>query len=1113
MENVDQDAEDGKTLPTPAELMRSWHPDLFSDTQRASVPAVPQPVLDHHLETLTNRKQENEFEYFARLLAERELCPNLRPQTGPTGGGDSKVDTETYLVAPEIAQRWYQGEPKAAGERWAFAFSAKKKWRDKVRSDVEKIVGTGRGYTSIYFVTNQYAPEKARAALEDELAAKAGVPVTILDRTWLLEKVYANGHLELAVRALGMTGYAHLLVETLGPQDTARQAELTRLDAAVADHTRYDGARYGLVEDSLQSALLARGLERPRSEVEGRFAMASRIADEVGHDPQRLRIAYNRAWTAYWWFNDPRDLSIHYDATAALALESENAADLELLLNLWQVVSTAVRTGRLSPEVGRVVERGKEIREALDRVIAQKDRPNNAAQARTLLLVMRASHAIQVGRAEKLEAIWNELRGVIEAVEGLGDYPVERIHELIARLGEHVPESLAFDALYDTLVSLLEKHRSEAEGGTAYMRRGLQKLEKGKHFDAIRMLGRAETRLVKAEYVDELVMTLLAIGQAYRDAGLVWAARAKALVAADRLLSAFATTGHLDPSAVVPLRFLVWCELKLGRVVQALAMVSLFRGVISHTDQSEALSEQHRETLWHQELVLGMLLMRCDLDQLRSLELLPDVLNGEELEMARGALLWALGGADAFRADGFAIEGQSDAEVEDFFKNWMDQPAAKDLPPRPIIADSAPVEFRSRILGVEIVAQVASHVDSILLVEAILAALECFLSTSLAADLFPYRERLFFTVAPSDDPGAAPTLTIDTLERTITITHGEGNFAGAPEYTHFIDWLQEILIKLTLQMVLIPDPRAWIESIAGDEAGFGRALGLGATAVATRNLFGPQPRLLLTDWIHPAATRYPVTRTSPFTREEEAVAEDRSPAAPIQFGSGEPPEPFDAEAAGHLGLSVISTIETPLWERAGWRGPGFTWAPGMPPSIHLIYTDLEAGQAIFRGWRERYGPVDERESLRISIIRGIDRTSPAAYAMMIGSDIGSEFRSGAVLGSVFALSSRIQRLYPADTANLDRFLAAYKDHGGYLLAPAALQLGPAGAEIDPDLVIAKQRLVVRDAWEVGEHDPDMSALDPDAEPVIPAGVVDPPVLAALTRLRAMAQPEAEPAER
>jgi hypothetical protein len=133
----------GRRVPLPSEFMKGHRPYLFSDTQVEDQPTIAREVFDHHLDTLTSRKQEIEFEYFARRLAERTICPNLRPQTGPTGGGDSKVDSETYPVSEEVSQRWYLGEPAAGRERWAFAFSAKKRWKQKVRDDVAKSSAPG----------------------------------------------------------------------------------------------------------------------------------------------------------------------------------------------------------------------------------------------------------------------------------------------------------------------------------------------------------------------------------------------------------------------------------------------------------------------------------------------------------------------------------------------------------------------------------------------------------------------------------------------------------------------------------------------------------------------------------------------------------------------------------------------------------------------------------------------------------------------------------------------------------------------------------------------------------------------------------------------------------
>jgi len=114
----------------PSEFMRARRPELFSDSKVTNEPRLTREVFEYHLDTLTSRKEETIFEHFARRLAEKEICPNLLPQTGPTGGGDSKVDTETYPVAASISFLWYEGLDQGAGsDRWGFAFSAKEKWK------------------------------------------------------------------------------------------------------------------------------------------------------------------------------------------------------------------------------------------------------------------------------------------------------------------------------------------------------------------------------------------------------------------------------------------------------------------------------------------------------------------------------------------------------------------------------------------------------------------------------------------------------------------------------------------------------------------------------------------------------------------------------------------------------------------------------------------------------------------------------------------------------------------------------------------------------------------------------------------------------------------------
>lgn len=48
---------------------------------------------------MTSRSQEVAFATFARYLAEQEICPNLLPQTGPSGGGDRAISSDTGYVS------------------------------------------------------------------------------------------------------------------------------------------------------------------------------------------------------------------------------------------------------------------------------------------------------------------------------------------------------------------------------------------------------------------------------------------------------------------------------------------------------------------------------------------------------------------------------------------------------------------------------------------------------------------------------------------------------------------------------------------------------------------------------------------------------------------------------------------------------------------------------------------------------------------------------------------------------------------------------------------------------------------------------------------------------
>jgi hypothetical protein len=735
----------------PSEFMRSRRPELYSDSRETVRPHLTPEVFEYHLDTLTNRKQETQFEYFGRRLAEKEICPNLIPQTGPTGGGDSKVDTETYPVADVIALRWYEGIGREASqERWAFAISAKKKWSSKLRSDIAKIAETNRGYKLIGFITNQFVADKKRAALEDELSKKHGAQVRIFDRSWIMKAVFEHKRVPLAVETLGLSEYNAVSDKVAGPKDAKREAQLAELDAEISDPERYRGVPYQLAEDCLQAALLARGLERPEAEIDSRFDRAERIAKESGNNQQELRIVYNRAWTKFFWHDDLGALNRLYDSVEGLAAATLQFSDMELVCNLWQLLRSSVTRGMLAPADAKLAERTLHLREELKRLGALQGRQTTALQSRSALLMMDLTEAIEQGDAGRIDVTLSGLKTVLQEAESHVNFPIEPLTTVIQELGDVLVDSAVYDDLFEVVVSLLNRRSSEGTAGITLLGRGIQKLNGGRRYEAIRLFGRAQQKLALHEYREEHVTALAGCAQAYEAAGLIWAARANVLLAANQALAPLWEEGRVLPQALVCVKKLVWLELQLGRITYALDYLrtaSAVAGALNLGEERRAKFLEEREA---QDRILGMLFLKSELKQLTSLGHVPQLLMELELPHAWLALLYVLRYEDFLREDGWIPPEETEDTVREFFKTWRDRPADDDLPDRPELLAPGEISLNSVVLGCKITVRTAANLVSLQIGETIAGALEAFLSTSLSGGVAPYRSRFLIRVEPFD---------------------------------------------------------------------------------------------------------------------------------------------------------------------------------------------------------------------------------------------------------------------------------------------------------------------------------------------------------------------------
>lgn len=1103
-ESVSADRAATNDFPSPREMMRIRHPDLFSDSVVDERPILARAVFEYHLETLTARKEEYQFEHFCRLIAEKEICPNLRVQTGPTGGGDSKVDSDTYPVAKEISDRWWLGEPSGGAERWAFAFSAKKAWKPKLEADIKNVLSTQRDYKRIYFFTNQFVRDKSRANTEDELTKKTGVPIHIIDRSWLVDRVYSHGYLQLAISALQIADASTERKHQLGPKDTERQADLDELDVQISDPSRYVGAQYQLIEDCVRAAKLARSLDKPRHEIESRFAMADRLAQELAIPHQQLRVAYHRAWTAHWWFEDYAEFMRFYEEVERLALQSQEAQDLERLVNLNNLLLGIDGQGILPKDKTRIGDRRGVLVKHLELLESDAARPNNALFARMLKTFIRLTDPILARNLSAVTGIWDDLNAIAQESKQLGQFPFEALSSMVHALSEMF-DSPEFDNLYEVIVDIERQRISDGQAGESFKARGLQKLKNGKPYEAIRWIGRAEALFVKEEYQRELILTLAAGSYAYQEAGLLWAARNKLLISIERAFNMLRTEGELPLIAYRLLRRLTWIELELGRVPQILQSYVWTRycANLVKFDDDEANDGDYEETTLMQG-VLGMHFLNVPYKRLSALEQLPDALQRLELDIPRTAVLYSLGHEKRVNEEAFPNDLKSQAELRDFFEKWQDQPARQDITAEPMLNEGSRTTLRSIILGAEFVIDCPNDPSSVGVAESLLGSLEAFLSTSDENDLLPHTERTVIRLRKVKEQTSGPTF--DWVEgiagvQAEILTGESVTFNDAESMMQFSDFLAHTSAKIAAHCFFIRSPEEWMSRVAGEEQGLTRATMLGNVLVIGRNLFGSDAKVRLTDWID-ADDKYYDRLRDQYWRPSPQTATNISPQEPTRRGEGPPPkELLDTSQRKHTERRVLSPINVPIWDQAGWGGAVYGWSGSTPPLMGLMFRNMEAASQIFSEWSTRFGRADKDDDLRIAIITGISKANPSHYAVIVGPNIDQIERTLAT-SKTFVMVSRINRMTPENNKNLNAFLKEFDKYGAYYLMP--VKLPDKHGEVpnfETKQYLLKGHIHVRQAWTIGEHDSDLVALDIDEPPVIPDGITDAPVLKAMARKR------------
>jgi tetratricopeptide (TPR) repeat protein len=1062
--------------------MKARRPEKFSDSILVTEAKLNRNLLEYHLNSITSRNGERLFETFAVKLAQVEISPNLRMQTGPVGGGDSKADSETYPVSDLTQLSFYEGIPNVNNDRWAFAISAKKTWTTKVVSDVEGIHSTGRDYKRIFFITNQFAKDKKRAELEDTLSKKFNIELTILDLSWILDRVFTNNRVKLAVEELQLGDGLDEVIR-MGQLDIARSRELDEINNLIESALSKKEINLRILRKSLKAAILTRELERPRTIIEGTFERSIRITTQFGTREQLFHVKYQLAWTAYFWFEDFELFLKLYEEVEELALDSHNIFVAERLNNLWQVLS--VMSADLYPVASGVIEiKSQNLKIFLTKFVTNESSPSAGLQARVLLIINELFNAAE--GSEKVTEIFEEIRGLFKEADMLIGFPYESILESVQELGNLFPDNRSYEKLLNELIDIDIKRKGDVPAAVSYMAYGIKQYKIGQYYKAINYLGKSLAKLFKEESKDEFVNALYWLGKAYEKAGLLWAARGAWINAASFATSDYWKYDNINWMQSLCYSKLKFIELRLGRVTQSLEWHQLHYIISKQLAKTEdEQKEVFREAYKHYGMILACLLIKTQVDELPHLEKLADILFSMDLDFAAYAILYLLGGRSYLPKE---FTDESDEDLLETFSKWQDQPAQNSLPHYPLFYINTEVRIKSKILGGEFEIITDKNSPAIEIAETFIAAFESFLSTAMNVKAVARIPKIIIKL-----------VLIEKQEKLISFNHSidpTGNIIV--NYCKFSphklnkeqnEILSNALLEITgfvvANAILFPGEGDSFRNLFDDREVYDRSFSFARSMVTIGNVLGYDYKQSIYDWFDDKLKSYPF------------IADDKRILRKPNVKQDDTISSFKhKDFVSHNALTLYTVINERVWAQAHWRGVSYMGENSMsstsPPAMVLMFANEKNGKQIFQLWKDEFGEK-VGEHVRIAIIKGIDKKNPFWYSVSIGP-----FKQPNVASERFVVMTRLHIMNAESHKNLDQFISSFTRAKGFWFAPGFS--APNSYSVDPfmDLGVWCTEIVVKDAWEIGSNDLDSCAITPGSEPVIPAShSSDAPVLETL----------------
>ncbi len=1035
------------------EFYRKIHPNLFSDSKIIKVGKFSKEFFSYFLDSLTSQSREKEFEDFCRKIIEVTICPNLLPQTGPTGGGDSKVDSETFPVSENIAEGWLYGYSDAAHtERWAFAISAKKAWKPKFKSDVKKIILTNeeimRNYTKIFFITNQFVPDKKRAESEDELREEYNLDIRIFDRNWLLEQTFKNDNKKLAINAFNMSDELNDVID-VGSKDKDRKKLLDEIEKELQDLKQLKPAR--IVKLSKESVELLRELEVDKSTILNALDRNIRFVKKYGDLKKYAEAIYDYCWTMIWWYED-RD--IYYDKYVELEnlckANIDNYSILKDLSTLW--ITLYSNHNRERKMIQNMESHTQLLVDSFEKLIQDYENPKRSKLAKYDYQMMRLQNP---ELWDNVVEIYIEILQDMNFNNDIDLFQLKKIMELPI-----LKDCSKYDELFEILINLLGEQSKNIESSQLLINRGDDYLDSNV-YTSIKFYSRALTRLYNESSKIDLVKTLMKLGITFEQIGLLWGARSYYIRAFMDSLNVYFNEGNAIPSLFLSIRSLKYLELRLGKIEPSLSFNELellgFDLYPYSTDYEEELEEYLRY-----DALLAIALLNLSRNDIEKFERFPDYLKEKGLDTASAALKYNLG-----HYDEDYVQALGSKELLDvFMKNLFTNPASNDF--QEILSlDSfnEKILLKTKIVGCNVAVKAGRNNFQRELGATILAMFENVFATSISNRIIPLLSD--FTVRIEENEN--DKFDIEVIHKDNEIDIHISKIEELAEYINreiISEKLNMAMAMFISQMVPFSNELEKVKSSIEEEEAIFRTISCSST-LDTFVIY-KEDDIFLETTIKKTKVYNNIRDKSIFENIKSKNQNNVRMDDITKIHYGEPPNGIDLSKVHHDKIQISDIIYLPLWDKAGWKGL-FILADHdfkNPPFLGLVFDNNE-GLDIFEKWKNE----SKADKITIGIITGIDKYNPYWYRVIIGEN---NFNLGSSKENQPAFINYINRLHTMEAKNdinINILKQAISKYTEFNFLPILLKdIKNQNLRTELSLIKKCSSIIIKDVREINEND-------------------------------------------